>query len=485
MWLFFLLVDMSDNSVDHTISIDLPKSRLESLYKDFRYLEELNIDGYNANINTWKEFLTKKYFIKKNQIVFQSGSQFLNNLSLSQYGYPKSVDVVLDSLIRDGYMIPLDDFINGDADILLDIEPNSNDGNRLKFWNYIQWFSSILSFDNNNTNKFSSNTRSVTRVEKNNGSSCYLKECKYVLINQLQKKYNIIYDTLKKNILNDPLTMTNIVFSEDEFLVKSGIIDLVSHHNENDVKVLLFYMDRYRNVIRHKDSIIKIIDSSICITLIKNDIDKSITDNDKNIVNVKLGISNLKQQIEKVSLELQDLKDKEKDNEHNNAIVSSRYKLRIQRTKQLLTKYLTQLTDGLANLQAIRQQLDLCGTNKMLVETLVSSNQVLKNINNYIGSVKKVEDLLESINEESVKSEKINNLLSKKEEDKDIDGDIEKELNELEMTEKKDMVDLKEEEDKMEGLLNKLNDLNVKETFNQNTNSTSENKSALLEMQGI
>ncbi|KAK5779292.1 phosphatidic acid-binding protein CHM7 PWA37_004164 [Arxiozyma heterogenica] len=476
---------MLDNTADGTLSIDLPKSRLESLYKDFRYLKELNIDGYNANIDTWKEFLIKKYFVNKNIIVFQSGSRFLNTLILPQYGYPKSIDVVLDSLILDGYMVPLDDFINGDADILLNINTNNDNGNKVKFWDYIQWFSSILSFDyNNNSNNFSFNNKSITRIEKNYGStsSCYLKECQYVLRNQLQKKYNTIYDILKRNILNDPLTITNIVFSEDEFLMKSGIRNSISYQDKNDIKVLLIYMDRYKNIIRCKDSIIKVIDSSISGTLITNDIDKTITDNDKNIVHVKVGISNLKQQIKKLRLELKDLKDKEKANEQDGVILSSRYKLRVQRSKQLLIKYLTQLLDGLAKLQIIRQQLDICGTNKMLVEILVSSNEVLKSINSYIGSAEKVEELLETINEESDKSEKINDLLTRKEEDKNIEADIEEELDKLEMAENKNIIDL-QEENKMESLVNKLNELNVKETINKDTESSPKKKEAILQIQ--
>lgn len=477
-----------ENNVTHTISIDLPKSRLESLYKDFRYLKELNIDGYNANIDTWKEFLVKKYFVQQNLIVFQCGFQFLNNLRLPPYGYPKSIDVVLESLIKDGYMVPLKDFIDGDADILLDVETNSDNGNRLKFWSYVQWFSSILSFDNNsnNTNKFSSNNKSITRVEENHREEgiCYLKECQYVLIDQLQKRYDTIYDIMKKNILSNSLTITNIVFTEEEFLLKSGIIEVVPRKNKNDVKALLIYMDKYKNIIRQNDNIIKIIDSSICGSLIKTDADKIITDNDRNIVDVKVGIFNLKQQIEKLRSELKDLKDKENANKQDHMFFSSsRSKLRVQRTEQVLIKYLTQLVDGLANLQTIRRQLDMCGTNKMLVETLTRSNEVIKNINKYIGSVEKVEELLELINEETIKSEEINNLLTKKDEDEEIDENIEEELNRLEMDGKKNVMDLEEEENKMDSLMNKLNDLNVKDSVNISTNTTSRSKETILQIE--
>lgn len=448
------------------VDIDLPKSRLESLYKDFRNMEELNPDGYQANIDTWKEFLIKKYFAT-GPIMFQCGSSFLSSLLISPYGFPKSIDIVLDSLIYDGYLVSLDDLMKGDTDIFLD---GDSTGNKSGFWNYIQWFSSKLTISK----------KSITRDDKNKNSNdaSYLKELQYVVVDNLRKKYDKIYDVMRKNILNDAVTITSIVYDKEDFIKKSGIEQEL---NSNDVSVMLVYMERYKHNIIQQGSIIKIIDPFLFGNLLKN-FDQGITLNDERIVSVKVGIYNMEKQIQRLRNELNDLKIKSTGK--NSEQLSERSKIRIQQTRQLTAKYLTQLMDGLSNLQAVKNQLDMCGTNQLLVETLNGSNEVIKNINNYIGSVEKVEELLDAINEESIKTEEINNALTLGNLDNvDIfNEEIEQELNDLENANKTVTETTKDNQD-MEKMIDKLKDLNVSQEGTGEEGGIENNKDKVLQME--
>lgn len=452
------------------LNIDLPKSRLESLYKDFRNMEELNPDGYQANIDTWKEFLVKKYF-SKGPITFQCGSSFLSALLISPYGFPKSIDIVLDSLIYDGYLVSFDDLLKGDTDVLMDGDVS---GNKSGLWNYIQWFSSKLTF----------NKKSITRDDKNknNNDALYLKELQYVVVDNLRKKYDRIYDIMRKNILNDAVTITSIVYDKEDFLKKSGIEQEL---NKNDTKVMLTYMERYKHIIIQKDSIVKIIDPSLFGNLLKN-FDQDITLNDERIVSVKVGIYNMEKQIQRLKNELNDLK--LKSSGKNSDLLSERSKIRIQQTRQLTAKYLTQLIDGLSNLQAVKNQLDICGTNQLLVETLNGSNEVIKNINSYIGSVEKVEELLDSINEESMKTEEINNALTLGNLDNvdKFNEEIEQELNDLENA-NKNVSETTKDDQNMEKVMDKLKDLNVSQERSSDESKTeskiANNNEKILQME--
>lgn len=438
------------------ISGQLPLSRLGSLYKDFRNMEDLNPEGYQANIDTWKTFLTQTYF-KEDSVVFKCGSSFLYDLSVLPYGPPKSIDVVLDSLITDGYLIPLEDFIKGDADILIQDEGNTSNGGKSGFWNYIQWFSSKLSFTK----------KSITRDDKiKSNETSYLKELQFVIIPHLRKKYDSIYGVIRRNIFEEAVTITSIVYGKEEFIERSGIQREISQGNQEEIDIMLFYMDRYKNIIKHNNYIVKITDPSVLGNILKN-LGQDITTNDERIVNLKNGIYNMEKQITKLRLELNQIRVKEDTLKDKDIVLSERAANRIKQTRQLTGKYLNQLIDGLTNLQKVKNHLDMCGNNQLVVDTLNDSNEVIKNINNYVGSVEKVEDLLNSISEESMKTEEINEALTTKNSgvvnfDK-LNEEIEEELNQMEKTNKNVKENVAVEEDKaMETMLNKLNDLNVR-----------------------
>lgn len=439
------------------VEMKFPKSRLESLYKDFRKMEELNPDGFQANINTWTEFLTKRYFAQ-GPIVFNSGSMFLKDLSIPIYGSPKSIDVVLDKLIDDGYIIPLDDFLKGDADLIMG---GSISSNKTGFWNYIQWFGSRLSF----------NKKSLTRADlpksqdsSNDNKETYLKEISFVVVNQLQTKFDEIFKIMKKNILNEAITITSTVFSREEFLRKSGIDELIPNKYKDDINVLLTYMEIYYHIIVQSESIIKIVDKSLYENLLKN-FSQDITENDVRIVNVKAGIYNMEKQIERLKLELKDIKTKETSEDFKT--LPKRSRERYEQTRLLTTKYLTQLIDGISNLHHVKNQLDMCGSNQLLIETLTGSNEVIKSINDYIGSVDKVEELLDSIEEQNLKTEEINEALSNNvsmNTDK-FNEEIEQELNGLVKTNQK-VEKAVHKDESFDKMMNTLKDLTVTDKHN-------------------
>ena len=71
----------------------------------------------------------------------------------------------------------------------------------------------------------------------------------------------------------------------------------------------------------------------------------------------------------------------------------------------------------------------MAATNQLLVSTLEGSNKLLTSINEYTGSVEKVEDLLDEIKEQGERTEAINEILAgseSTEEDMELDGELEK-----------------------------------------------------------
>ncbi|ODQ67968.1 hypothetical protein NADFUDRAFT_48626 [Nadsonia fulvescens var. elongata DSM 6958] len=86
------------------------KTRIPSLFSDYRRLEDSNPEGYEANLAAWKTVFTK-YFEAKSQsgaiVQLISEDNILQPLSSPHNGVPLAIDLAIDSLIASGYLLPL------------------------------------------------------------------------------------------------------------------------------------------------------------------------------------------------------------------------------------------------------------------------------------------------------------------------------------------------------------------------------------------
>lgn len=160
------------------MKVELPTSRLPSLYNDFRPLEQLNPDGYEANISTWRDYLLERYINKSTKITFTIGKTFLQELNHEVYGVPKSIDIAIDVLVNEGNLIPLELFNLGGMDI---------DNTKRGFW---KWIRSWKGYNN-------------SYKSRKDETSFYLKEDEFIIRANLNKDYQRFYEILKRSILTE------------------------------------------------------------------------------------------------------------------------------------------------------------------------------------------------------------------------------------------------------------------------------------------
>lgn len=83
------------------------ESRLQSLYLDFSHLQELNPEGFDANIAAWSHLLDTcldtRYF---HSAFTLPGAEMAAKLAHSKYGQPKGLATVLDCEIQNGKYAP-------------------------------------------------------------------------------------------------------------------------------------------------------------------------------------------------------------------------------------------------------------------------------------------------------------------------------------------------------------------------------------------
>ncbi|QHS74201.1 phosphatidic acid-binding protein CHM7 SPAR_J01530 [Saccharomyces paradoxus] len=423
------------------MKVYLPESRLPSLYRDFRPLKDLNPDGYEANISTWRDFLLQRYINNSNKITFTIGTKILQELTHEVYGVPRSIDIAINVLVNEGNLIPME---------LFNLGGMYNNNSKSGFWKWIRsWKGS--------TNMYSS---------RKDETSFYLKEDKFIIKANLEKEYQRFHESLKRSIFTEASSITDLVFTKNEFITAGNLKSFFSTYDEETKSVFLYFIENYKHIIVSKDNVIKVIASEVEDVISK--FSKDITENDLRIASVKVGILNINKQIARLKKEIDESNIQLRDPEFNE--LPRRIRIEYKQARLLSEKHLSKLLKFQNNLAQVRTQIETSATNAVLVQTLSESNEVIKSINGYIGSTEKVEDLLDEIREGHDRTEEVNNLLTSynNSKDEEVEEEIERELERLELDEKnKDREANKiqgsnePEENSSEDLLKRLDNLKI------------------------
>lgn len=418
-----------------TEEMQLPKSRLGSLYKDFRDMRELNKDGYEANVNTWKNFILKTRLNDKTKLTLHCGPEWLSSFRIDVYGEPKSIDVALDSLIEENVLLTTESFHDPQR---RDIDKTPREGNLL---------STLFSY--------LSIGKTGISTRKHNTDTSYLKQMNLIIKDNVKDAAAMAQKTIKEDIVEKSSSPIDLIMDTDTFKNRSGISKTVK--SESDQEIILYYLEHYTQTIVRDHDVVKIIPA---VTSEENaDSTKEITESDINIVQVKTTISKLEREIVRLGEDIDSIISKQHSKEYHE--LSRESQKAMLKSRILAQRFKDRLTGNKENLTTVMQELRTSSTNKMIVDTLQKSHDTLKTINDSIGPVEKIEELMDSISEQQEISQQVTDTLA----NTDIitesipDSEIEDELAELEkqMESKTTVSSDKEEEE----VLSKLKNLRV------------------------
>lgn len=422
-------------------SDDLPETRLNSLYKDFRSLKQLNEDGYIANINIWQDYILNRY--EPNSVVVPMGNTFLQDLQLQNHGVPKSIDVVLDQMILNGILIPAPIFLKKSE------FPTSRS-------NVFDWVSSYLPFKKS----------FVSRVS--DGKDNYLKTLDLVNKRRLEIKFEMIYKLIKEKIIIKATNVSDIIFNTNDFVQLTKMNETLNVTDES-VNVMFHFMEHYKKILIKDGNVIKLIDPTLNENLL---IETRITASQKTILNLKNAANTIEAQINKI----QDYNVKFKEYKESKPFkeLSTTLQKRYETTYELKNKYLIKLVDYSANLHKMQNDLNLAMINKITLDSIGNTHAVIRKINEQIGSIDEVESLLDELEIENSKNEEINDILfgNKTDQMDKFNDEIEQELSNLTIAvgaanDKENMIrdkeSLKEDDNKnIDEMVNKLYNLSIK-----------------------
>ncbi|QLQ78456.1 hypothetical protein HG537_0A07030 [Torulaspora globosa] len=381
--------------------MDLPPSRLDSLYKDFSNLKELNPEGYRANIDTWKAYLTKNYLKGSSSVFLNCGSDLLIKLRREPQGIPKSIDLVLASLVESNYLVAIDEFYNGTM--------YSEETSSLMRW--IKW-----------------GTWSRGKLNlRNNHDEYYLKVVKLVIKPVIEEKFEHIRIQLRNNIISEASGIADLVFNKQEFYRKCGFHRILDD-SEEEREAMLFYLSRYKKLIVQDRDIIKVIAPEVDHLLAQ--FERKVTEDDRRIATLNGSLTYVESQIKTLRTQIGDYAVLLKDMIVNLAPRETQRKY--LQGKKLVEKSLNRLLEQHSSLMTVKTHINLAATNAVLVRTLEDSNKLLKSINDSVGSVEQIEELLDEIKEQGEKAEEVNAIIARSPDVED-EAELDRELEEMEM----------------------------------------------------
>ncbi|ODV58576.1 uncharacterized protein ASCRUDRAFT_15506 [Ascoidea rubescens DSM 1968] len=436
------------------------ESRIKSLYSNFDDLIVDNIDGYQANLQIWKDLLSK--IISNLNILIFDFSNILDDLAYhhksksEDHLIPLSLDTVINDLINDDSMenrffLPLTLFNNSKTSIYYKKNLVSN----LVYWVLNKLTVGFINSGiNYNINKNSSKSSSSSLLLSKKGN--YLKSDQFINIFFLNKLRLLILEQI-----NEVNLITNKIFLKDDlililkniFLTKLESFNPTLNYQNNEET---YFDSIFTYLSRDKNDIIISTDSATKNQFIKfksSNNELTITEEEKSIAQIKYSISLLNLQITKTDSKISDVESKIKN--LLPITISNKPIIKIYlKSKKVLQSNLIKFITNLDQLDSILSSINQAKTNIIMADTLQKSNLILKDLNNKI-SLDELENLIDEIDDQKSQIDQVNQELSRLSDTNDdiiINEEIDKEFEQMLKEEKLREEKLKEEKLKEEKL---------------------------------
>lgn len=359
---------------DYCHSIMLPESRLRSLYSDFRGLKLLNIDGYEANIRQWKEYLIKEFW---SDLIIINAADLLSELSNSQYGAPKSIDVVLDEMVKEGTLVSLNEYHKRNQNIVISM---------------MSWAISKTILD-------------LSWKSRKNETAMYLKPVKYVNIAWLKRNDEVLQDLLKNNIKESAHKATDYVFTKGHFYKASGIDSIVK--DWDSYGIILDYLCDKNQIIVGSENIVKII--SPLLSASPQVASKEVSEEDICVANINEYVFTAETEI-KSAQKVLDLTTKRLTSAISSGL-SQEIKRTLLRLKKRSEKNLEQAYTSLESLRKLQDEISNASQNVVMINLLKQGSTALKAINSQLLDEDSISNILDDFQENTEKQDRIHNLL--------------------------------------------------------------------------
>ncbi|BCS19827.1 putative vacuolar sorting protein SNF7 family protein [Aspergillus puulaauensis] len=395
------------------------KNRLPSLYSDFSIQKKTNPDGYHVNVAAWEQVLTKAarngYISthshdatgqrrKANHLSIKVDENLVRDLENPEWGRPVALGAVFEDAVWNRTMVPVQ-LYNASATSLRKPQWGLIDTTALSPWNVMTW-----------------GLKQIKGVVVGSGSDGpRLQPQVLVLVGNLQEAG----EKVVKQAMGASPSRADLVYSKESFMEKFGtVLDQETELSDTDFEVLLLHLSRDKGAIAFDGKTIRFRPS--------NDSPKEVSEQDTTIASIKTLTATITRQVENLEKKIADLNATAKAALSNKNRVSA---LAVVRSKKLAEHNLQQRLDTLTQLEQVYLKIEQASDQIEYVKVMEASTGVLRGLNDQVGDVSKVEDVVDELREEMSKVDEIGNIMG--EAGPQIDeAEIDDELEELESKER-------------------------------------------------
>ncbi|UKZ90121.1 uncharacterized protein TrAFT101_005150 [Trichoderma asperellum] len=397
--------ELADYLVEH--DPNFRKTRLPALYSDFRSQKTLNPDGYHANISAWllalarlaSEGLLSRQGSKSSALVFDIDESLRRSLSSKQFGQPLALGTVINEALAQKDLIPLQTFLQSTQNIY-----HHQQGWSQVPWNVMGWALRQIGVIDP--------TRGEDKIPKGN----------YVVMKNVEATSRELGETIAERTSRYDRVFTRAQFQA----LFESVLAKDQRLSGTDFDVLLKFLSRDKDMIEYNGDIVRIQGVGE---------ERGITEEDASIASIKELVGSLEHQVNLLNKRIDEL-----DQEAKNAVLRKNrvtalaaLKSKKRAESSLSTRYAT-----LNQLEEVASRLQQASDQVQLVKVMESSASALKSLNAQIGGSERVETTMDHLREQMSATDELTAILSEPTGIVVDEGEIDDELEALEMEQKKE-----------------------------------------------
>ncbi|KAL7969713.1 Snf7 domain-containing protein [Trichoderma sp. SZMC 28014] len=397
--------ELSDYLVEH--DPNFRKTRLPALYSDFRSQKTLNPDGYHANVSAWllalarlaSEGLLSRQGSKSSALVFDIDESLRRSLSSKQFGQPLALGTVINEALAQRDLIPLQTFLQSTQNIY----------QQQQSWSQVPW--SVMGWALRQIGVIDP-TRGEDKIPKGN----------YVVMKNVEATSRELGETIAERTSRYDRVFTRAQFQT----LFESVLAKDQRLSETDFDVLLKFLSRDKDMIEYNGNTVRIRGVGE---------ERGITEEDASIASIKELMDSLEHQVDLLDKRIEEL-----DQEAKNAVLRKNrvtalaaLKSKKRAESSLSTRYAT-----LSQLEEVASRLQQASDQVQLVKVMESSASALQSLNAQIGGPERVGTTMDHLREQMSATDELTAILSEPTGDVVDEGEIDDELEALEMEQKKE-----------------------------------------------
>ncbi|KAK4459234.1 vacuolar-sorting protein SNF7 [Cladorrhinum samala] len=396
-----------DYLVEHEPSFR--KQRLPALYSDFVAQKQLNPDGYAANLSAWRRGLS---LATRSGLAPQAASKpssvFILNcdertlsraFESKQYGRPLALGEVMKDMVRQGDLIPLQQFLEAEESVY-------RKKGSWSVWSLGGWV--------------------LTKVV----GDWTTAKGEFVVLENVEGVGKTVEGGLVRRIGGGAGgeqigSRFERVFSRAQFGREvNGEGELETELGERDLEVLLRFLSRDKGVLAYDGTTVKV-----------GEAEEGITEEDRSIAQLKELLDGLNHQTRILSKRVEELNATAKMAVAKQNRVAA---LAALKSKKLAESTLERRFATVNQLEEVAAKLQQASDNVQIVRVMESSSEALKSLTAKAGGVERVEEVVDRLREQMAATDEIGSILAEASGREAIDeGEIDDELAALEGEEKR------------------------------------------------